>query len=177
MKEITLQELDKLYDQTYVLLDIRDEDLRAYGMIPGAIPFDINADPEGINSQMAAIPEKKILVLYCEIGRRTRETDETAFPADREYFSLKGGYIGYVRSLTADKEAYGNKQKTAEDSIQKRFHKQLFTPFAKACKTYKLIEEGVAVLKKMEGKIAARIPCSWQSFFRKYKSTESVILN
>ena len=30
----------------------------------------------------------------------------------------------------------------AEHSIQKKYHKQLFTPFAKACKTYRLIEEG-----------------------------------
>ncbi len=30
----------------------------------------------------------------------------------------------------------------AEKSIQKKFHNKLFAPFAKACKTYKLIEEG-----------------------------------
>ena len=30
----------------------------------------------------------------------------------------------------------------AEESIRKKFHKQLFTPFAKACKTYRLISEG-----------------------------------
>ena len=34
------------------------------------------------------------------------------------------------------------KKEKAEKSIQKKFHKQLFSPFAKACKTYKLIEEG-----------------------------------
>ncbi len=34
------------------------------------------------------------------------------------------------------------KQKKAEESIRKKFHKQLFTPFAKACKTYRLISEG-----------------------------------
>ncbi len=32
--------------------------------------------------------------------------------------------------------------KRAESSIQKKYHKQLFSPFAKACKIYKLIEEG-----------------------------------
>ena len=36
----------------------------------------------------------------------------------------------------------GEKQKKAEESIQKKFHRQLFSPFAKACKTYRLIEEG-----------------------------------
>ncbi len=33
-------------------------------------------------------------------------------------------------------------QHRADESIRKKFHKQLFTPFAKASKTYKLIEEG-----------------------------------
>jgi tRNA(Ile)-lysidine synthase TilS/MesJ len=36
----------------------------------------------------------------------------------------------------------GEKQKKAEESIQKKYHKQLFTPFAKACKSYQLINEG-----------------------------------
>ncbi len=35
-----------------------------------------------------------------------------------------------------------DKKKRAESSIQKKYHKQLFSPFAKACKIYKLIEEG-----------------------------------
>ncbi|MBR1506624.1 MAG: ATPase [Eubacterium sp.] len=39
-------------------------------------------------------------------------------------------------------EEVGEKQQKAEVSIRKKFHRQLFTPFAKACKTYKLIEEG-----------------------------------
>lgn len=33
------------------------------------------------------------------------------------------------------------KQK-AEESIRNRFHEKLFSPFAKACKTYQLISEG-----------------------------------
>ena len=34
------------------------------------------------------------------------------------------------------------RQEIAEESIRKKFHKQIFSPFAKACKTYKLISEG-----------------------------------
>ena len=51
----------------------------------------------------------------------------------------------------------------AEKSIQKKFHKQIFSPFAKACKTYKLIEEGdnIAV---------------WQNFFRRLNVTGRLIL-
>ena len=32
--------------------------------------------------------------------------------------------------------------KKAEESIRKKFHKALFTPFAKACKSYELIQDG-----------------------------------
>ena len=49
--------------------------------------------------------------------------------------------MGYVK-YKLDDEENAEKQKMAEDSIRKKFHKQLFTPFAKACKTYRLIEEG-----------------------------------
>ena len=35
-----------------------------------------------------------------------------------------------------------SRQEKAERSIRKKFHKQIFAPFAKACKTYQLIQEG-----------------------------------
>ncbi len=34
------------------------------------------------------------------------------------------------------------KRDRAEQNIRKKYHKQLFSPFAKACKIYKLIEDG-----------------------------------
>ena len=43
-----------------------------------------------------------------------------------------------MKEITLQEE----KQHKAEESIRKRFHKKLFTPFAKACKNYRLIEEG-----------------------------------
>ncbi len=42
-------------------------------------------------------------------------------------------------------------QKRAEECIRKKFHKQLFTPFAKACKTYQLIQEGDHIAVCMSG--------------------------
>ena len=47
-----------------------------------------------------------------------------------------------MKEATLDGFAEGEKQHKAEESIRKKFHKQLFTPFAKACKTYRLISEG-----------------------------------
>lgn len=44
-----------------------------------------------------------------------------------------------MKEINYDKD---EKRKKAEESIRKKFHKKLFSPFARACKNYKLIEEG-----------------------------------
>ncbi len=44
--------------------------------------------------------------------------------------------------IELSEEQLNERQHRAEESIRRKYHKQLFTPFAKACKTYKLIEEG-----------------------------------
>jgi len=142
MKEISLEELNKLQKDTFILIDIRDEGLRTYGMIPGAISIDFDREPEEIQSDIAKLPYDKKLIFYCDVGRKTRDLDEDLVSQGRDCYSLEGGYIGYVRASMANEEDAKEKRQKAEQSIRKKFHKQLFTPFAKACKTYKLIEEG-----------------------------------
>ena len=141
MKEITYEELKSLTKGSYVLIDIRDEGLTAYGMMPGAINIFIE-DIEN-SKELSEIPKDKKLIFYCEIGRMSREIDDTIDCLEgRDCYSLSEGYVGYIRAgmkSDVDKEEKKNK---AEKSIQKKFHKQLFSPFARACKTYKLIEEG-----------------------------------
>ena len=142
MKEISLEELNKLQKDTFILIDIRVEGLRTYGMIPGAISIDFDREPEEIQSDIAKLPYDKKLIFYCDVGRKTRDLDEDLVSQRRDCYSLEGGYIGYVRASMANEEDAEEKRQKAEQSIRKKFHKQLFTPFAKACKTYKLIEEG-----------------------------------
>ncbi|MBO5610712.1 MAG: ATPase [Eubacterium sp.] len=141
MKEITYDELKALEKDSYVLIDIRDEGLVSYGMISGAINIyleDIDVSPE-----LMAIPKNKKLIFYCEIGRMSREIDDSIeCLADRDCYSLAEGYVGYIRSGMRSDEDKEEKKTRAEKSIQKKFHKQLFSPFARACKTYKLIEDG-----------------------------------
>ena len=146
MIEITCEELKKLDKNSYILLDVRDEGLRLYGMIPGANVLDIDGQLRGdinkINSFIESFPVEKKLIFYCDVGRRTKDLDDEISLDGRECYSLKGGYIAYVRSTMEGEANILAKKEKAEKSIQKRFHKQLFTPFAKACKNYKLIEEG-----------------------------------
>jgi len=142
MNEITVEELREWPRDSYELIDIRDDGLVAYGMIRGALHISLEELEEGPNAKLEAIDRDKRLVFYCQIGRSSRELDDLACLEGRDIYSLEGGYIGYIRSGVLDESARVEKQKRAEESIRKKFHKQLFTPFAKACKTYQLISEG-----------------------------------
>lgn len=141
MKEISYEELKSLTADSYVLIDIRDEGLTAYGMIPGAV--HVFVDDLESSKELEDIPRDKKLVFYCEIGRRSREIDDTLeCLKGRDCYSLSEGYVGYVRAGMDSPADIEEKINRAEESIRKKFHKQLFSPFAKACKTYKLIEDG-----------------------------------
>lgn len=118
-------------------------------MIPGAIPMHLEKlsdDPGEMESEarqtLEKIPKEKKLIFYCQIGRRSRELDDLPILQGRDCYSLKDGYVGFVRAGMANEQDRAAKQQKAEESIRKKFHKQLFSPFAKACKMYQLIQEG-----------------------------------
>lgn len=142
MEEITLEELRTWAEDSYRLIDIRDEELISYGMMPGALSIPAERFGGDAGAKLAAIPGDKKLVFYCQIGRKSRELEDVPGISGRECYSLAGGYIGYVRAALAQAEEDGERQRRAEESIRKKFHKQLLTPFAKACKTYRLIQDG-----------------------------------
>ena len=142
MKEISIEELNTWPEGTYELIDIRDDDLVSYGMIPGAVHIPIDTLCENASAELEKTGAGKKLVFYCEIGRRSRELDDIECLQNRDIYSLEGGYVAYVKHGMEDESSREEKQQRAEESIRKKFHKQLFTPFAKACKTYKLISEG-----------------------------------
>ena len=141
MNEITFDELGKWPKDSYVLIDIRDEGLVAYGMIPGAVHLPMEEFIEKAGAGTLPFEKTKKLVLYCQIGRKSREIDEE-LTEGWECYSLAGGYIGYVRSCVSSDHDREERQKRAEESIRKKFHKQLLTPFAKACRDYQLIQDG-----------------------------------
>ena len=141
MKEITLNELRAMSEDEYKLIDIREEDQTMFGMIPGAVR--IGADELIAGSEaITEIPKRKKLVFYCQIGRRTQDLDDVPRLSERDCYSLAGGYMGYIRSELSNEDNKEERKNRAEESIRKKFHKQLFSPFAKACKTYRLINEG-----------------------------------
>lgn len=143
MKELTYAELKQLAVDSYVLIDTRDSDSVAYGAIPGAIHISEPELYKDIARYAKEFPLKKMMILYCQRGIRSIELAEAFEMQGRECYSLSGGYLAYLREkLMADDEQDNEIRNRAEESIRKKYHKELFTPFAKACKMYQLIQEG-----------------------------------
>lgn len=137
--EITCEELRKLEKGTYVLVDIRDESAVNYGTLPEAI----HIPQEQLTAENTKLPREKKLVLYCTKGIFSKEKAEELCEAGYEAYSLTGGCTGWL--LAHMKETEKREEHSAEEiekSIRKKFHKQLFSRFAKAVRDYELVQEG-----------------------------------
>ncbi len=140
MKEITIEEVCALPKEKYRLIDIRDDTLVSYGMIPGALHICLEELQNHENEMIQDIPTETLLIFYCQIGRKSKELDHISWISNRKCFSLKDGYRGYIRYISTLEEDNQLKKKIEKD-LQHKFHKSLFSPFAKACKTYQLIND------------------------------------
>jgi len=157
---MTFEELQKLRPEDYCLVDIRSEDNAAYGMIPGAIHL-----PEKVLlEEIGKLPEKKTVILYCARGIRSAELAEDPAFSGRRVESLEGGYMGWLvqnmkaqaalDSASSPQKAEGKAESFAlqvEKSIRKKFHKELFTPFARAINDYELLSPGDKVAVCISG--------------------------
>ncbi len=137
--EITYKQLKELNKNEYLLIDIRDDSAVNYGMLPGAI----HVAQEHVNHESTNFPTDKKLILYCTKGIFSVEKAKELQIAGYQAFSLAGGYMGWLLShMVETSTTDSNRAAEIEKSIQKTFHKQLFSKFAKAVKTYELIQEG-----------------------------------
>lgn len=141
--EISWQEVLGLPPDSFCLIDVRDAGSAAYGMIPGAV----NIPGTELLDRLSELPAGKISVLYCTRGQISRELADELREDGVRAVSLKGGYTGWLleRMQQEQKEENGQDRTKAEDvekSIRKRFHKELFSKFAKAVKEYQLVQEG-----------------------------------
>ncbi len=139
MLSITYKELNQCSPEHFQLIDIRSETAVSYGMIPDAI----HAAPGDILQKAAMFPKDKLLVLYCANGMLSAEKAKILQDAGYHARSLDGGYAKWILSYI---EGRNGKNMPSigriEKSIRKKFHKELFSKFAKAVKTYELVKEG-----------------------------------
>ena len=143
---IQYKELLSMPEQSYRLIDIRDEASMSYGMIPGAewLPT------ETIEQNLDAADKEKKLVLYCTRGALSEECAEVLREKGYDAVSLEGGYTRWLlermeAEQKKEEEEPGEELLRAEEiekSIRKKFHKRLFSRFAKAVREYELVQEG-----------------------------------
>ena len=143
--ELTVQELAKLEQTTYLLIDMRSEETRAYGMLPGAIPVL----PEDLSSFAAEHPDKT-LVLYCAHGEASIPAAEALCEEGYDAYSLTGGYLAWLREQMArqnDEEI----QMRVETSLRKRFREKIWCNFTKAVRQYELVKPGDCIAVCISG--------------------------
>lgn len=147
MIEITYEELKKLNLGSYILVDVRNQGSLKYGIIPGAISITHELFDKEIEEVAAKLDKSKKVVLYCTKGLISLEDAQILCDMGYDAVSLKGGYNSYLIAEMDQQQSEAEaerleKTSEIEKSIRKKFHKTLFSPFARACKQYELIQEG-----------------------------------
>lgn len=137
--EITYEQLKQLEEDTYVLVDIRDESAVSYGTLPKAVHILMKS----LEEEISKISAGKKVILYCTKGVFSKEKAEELRKLGYEAYSLAGGYTGWLLSqMKEEEQTEEHSAAEIEKSIRKKFHKQLFSKFAKAVRDYELIQEG-----------------------------------
>lgn len=151
---ISLEEFKKLDMSTVQLIDIRGRESAEYGLIPGAV----NISKESIIRDLMLVESCDITVdgihldrnkrqiVYCTTGKDdSKEAAEALRERGYNASLLEGGYHEWlINSVTTNEQNEEQiiRQEEIEKSIRKKFHKQLFTPFAKAINTYEMLSPG-----------------------------------
>lgn len=136
--EVEYEQIKGWDNSSYILIDMRDEGSVEYGMIPGARWESVSS----INNSESNLPKDKKIVLYCMRGVNSIEVAKELRDKGYDAYSLKGGYYNYL-SLKMSEDIQNEKErvKQIELSIRKKFHKELFSKFAKGINEYELVKE------------------------------------
>lgn len=136
--DITYNEVIDWNHSEYIWVDIRDEVSTTYGIIPGAVCI-----PPGVfDARKSELSKDKKIVLYCARGIVSVEYAERLRSEDYDAYSLTGGYYQYL-SIKMEEDTANEREKVEqiELSIRKKFHKDIFSKFAKAINEYELVKE------------------------------------
>jgi tRNA(Ile)-lysidine synthase TilS/MesJ/rhodanese-related sulfurtransferase len=166
-QEVTIEELNNLPQESYTLIDIREEAAYNHGHLQGAINIFLG-DLEKIltensKEQIDRTLEEQIgrslgkeIVLYCSKGLLSEEPAKALSSKGLLAYHLAGGYISWLREhfQQMDKEALEAEEPRhleIERSIRKKFHRRIFSKFAKAINQYELLQEGDKVAVCISG--------------------------
>ena len=143
MNKVTAQELSALEADSTVIVDIRSEEAFSCGHVLGAINVPIEKIDKTIFSR------DKQIVVYCRSGKLSYDVVERLCEKGYNASELSGGYVAWLNAHISDLSQDTASQ--VENGIRTKFSKKLFTKFAKAITTYRLLEEGDKVAVCISG--------------------------
>lgn len=135
-REISVQEL-AAYDNSYMLVDMRDDMSYAYGHLPEAV----NIPEDAIRADVEQFAGKKV-VIYCKRGEKSVDLVEWLCEQGIDAVGLKGGYLAWLLERSSKEEEEDTYRLDVEESLRKRFRKSIWCKFTKAVKEYELVKEG-----------------------------------
>ena len=146
--EITVQELRKLKEESYQVIDIRSEADVSYGTMPGAICVSPDAIEEN-----SLIDFSKKLVICCSRGKFSVEVAEELEEKGYDAVSLAGGYIAWLldQMQKEQEEEEADFCSKVEESLRKKFRKNIWCRFTKTVKQYELVKEGDCIAVCISG--------------------------
>ena len=140
--EITVQELRNLNQNSYQIIDMRDETEISHGSIPNAVHMSAEEIEKVIENQTEEVfSREKKLVICCARGRVSVDVAEALCESGYDAVSLQGGYIAWLLDTMKQQEA-DDICADVEQSIRKKFHKPIWSKFTKAINQYELVKEG-----------------------------------
>lgn len=132
IEEISVKELNNI-DVEYKLIDIRDEIAFQYGTINGAV----NIPQNKLNENLDLLNRDTLYIIVCKSGIISDTVAEELREKGYNAANLKEGYYGYMlQNMKADLD----KAKDVERSINKKFHKSIWSKFTAAINEYQLVE-------------------------------------
>ena len=140
--QLSVQELFAMPENSYQLVDIRDERARSYGVIPGSVALSAEELPES-----QEIDKNKTVAIYCQTGEMSVPAAEALQEAGVDAKSLDGGYLAWLMEAMKQKEEAKKEEETPEyveieQSIRKKFRKTIWCRFTRAVREYELVKEG-----------------------------------
>lgn len=140
--QLSVQELFAMPENSYQLVDIRDERARSYGVIPGSVALSAEELPES-----QEIDKNKTVVIYCQKGEMSVPVAEALQEAGVDAKSLNGGYLAWLMESMKQKEEAKKEEETPEyveieQSIRKKFRKTIWCRFTRVVREYELVKEG-----------------------------------
>ena len=140
--DITWKELLEIPKHLYTLVDLRSRLSFEYGCIPGAVNIPYTEFERNLN----VLNKENINIIYCMNGVTSREAVDYLVEQGFQAYNLEGGYQAWLVQAMGEIRI-----EQVELSIRKKFHKTIFSKFAKAIKQYELLKEGDKVAVCISG--------------------------